>query len=77
MNVNDIIRMGYHFYVLKPRRMTPTCTWRWRRIFLRFVDRVEIEQVVLNLLQNAIEAVSAVPKRRRVVSIATRGAEIG
>ena len=37
-----------------------------------FVDRVEIEQVVLNLLKNAIDAVSAVPKRRRVVSIATR-----
>lgn len=37
-----------------------------------FVDRVEIEQVVLNLLKNAIDAVNAVPKRRRVVSIATR-----
>jgi PAS domain S-box-containing protein len=37
-----------------------------------FVDRVEIEQVVLNLLKNAIDAVGAVPERRRVVSIATR-----
>lgn len=37
-----------------------------------FVDRVEIEQVVLNLLRNALDAVAAVPKRRRLVSISTR-----
>ena len=37
-----------------------------------FVDRVEIEQVVLNLLKNALDAVCAVPKRRQIVSISTR-----
>ena len=50
---------------------------RWRlalapQRLAAFVDRVEIEQVVLNLLKNALDAVCAVPKRRRIVSISTR-----
>jgi two-component system sensor kinase FixL len=37
-----------------------------------FVDRVEIEQVVLNLLRNALDAVSELPAKRRVLEVTTR-----
>jgi C4-dicarboxylate-specific signal transduction histidine kinase len=36
------------------------------------VDRIEIEQVVLNLLRNALEAVSGLPGKRRLLEITTR-----
>ena len=36
------------------------------------VDRVEIEQVVLNLLRNSLEAVSGLPAKRRLLEITTR-----
>jgi C4-dicarboxylate-specific signal transduction histidine kinase len=36
------------------------------------VDRIEIEQVVLNLLRNALEAVSGLPAKRRLLEIMTR-----
>lgn len=36
------------------------------------VDQIEIEQVVLNLLRNALEAVSGLPAKRRLLEIVTR-----
>jgi two-component system CheB/CheR fusion protein len=43
-----------------------------RRPLPVLADRIQIEQVLVNLLQNAIDAVSKVPPARRVVRVSTR-----
>jgi PAS domain S-box-containing protein len=40
-------------------------------------DRVQIQQVILNLLMNAIESLSAVPKRSRLLDIQTAADGVG
>jgi two-component system sensor kinase FixL len=39
---------------------------------LIFIDKIQIQQVLLNLIQNAIEAMSAVPAKKKRITIETR-----
>ena len=73
VNVNEIIRDVVSFLSFEARSQGSVVRLALApQRLAAFVDRVEIEQVVLNLLKNALDAVCAVPKRRRIVSISTR-----
>src|SRR5690606_7174312 len=41
------------------------------------VDRIQIQQVIVNLLQNALESMENVPTERRIITIGTRRCEQG
>ena len=71
VDVNEIIRDVVSFLSFEARSQGSVVRLALApQRLAAFVDRVEIEQVVLNLLKNAIDAVCAVPKRRRAASIA-------
>jgi len=73
VDVNEIIRDVVSFLSFEARSQGSVVRLALApQRLAAFVDRVELEQVVLNLLKNALDAVCAVPKRRRIVSISTR-----
>ena len=41
------------------------------------IDRIQIQQVIVNLLQNALESMENVPAEQRIITIATRRCEQG
>src|SRR5262249_16902091 len=63
---SELVRRNMRVDMAPPGRMPPVAG-----------DRVQLQHVVLNLLMNAMEAMSSIPAEDRVISIDTRAIDRG
>jgi PAS domain S-box-containing protein len=78
VNINDLVRstIGLLNSELIGRNVNVRLDLE-NRVFLTLGDSVQLQQVLLNLVMNAMDAMASTPMAQRLILISTRGAQTG